>query len=197
VVLDDGYQNPCLVSDLSLLVVDAEYGFGNGRLIPAGPLREPVAAGLARANAIVLLGDAPPPEAVRRAGCPVLRAWLQPLHAERFATARIVAFAGIGRPAKFFATLRGAGAELVAAHAFADHHRYRRRELDRLRDEAARTGARLVTTAKDWFRLPEPWRDDIETLDVEVRWDDPAAIVGLLAPLLPKASNECVRRSAG
>lgn len=186
ILLDDGFQNPQIEKDLSLLVIDAEYGFGNGRLIPAGPLREPVTAGLARAGAIVLIGDGAAPDAVRAAGCPILRARLEPLHAGGFAGARVVAFAGIGRPGKFFASLREAGAELAAAHPFPDHHRFRDNELARLRREAARAGARLVTTAKDWMRLPEPARAGIEFLEVEIRWHDPQAVIRLLSGVLPR-----------
>src|SRR5207253_207360 len=95
VLLDDGFQNPTVAKDLSLVVVDAEHGFGNGRLIPAGPLREPVSAGLARADAVVLLGDGPGPVELHDAPCPVLRGELVPQEGERFNGARLVAFAGI------------------------------------------------------------------------------------------------------
>lgn len=186
VVLDDGFQNPGIDKDLSLLVIDAEYGFGNGRVIPAGPLREPVAAGLARAGAIVLVGDGEPPASVRAAGCPILRADLRPLRAERFLGARVVAFAGIGRPGKFFASLRGAGAELVAAHPFPDHHRFDDTELAQLRRAAERAGARLVTTAKDWVRLPEAARAGIDILEVEIRWRDPAGATQLICGVVAR-----------
>ena len=181
VLLDDGFQNPNVMKDLSLVVVDGEYGFGNGRMIPAGPLREPVTAGLARADAIVLIGDGAGPAELRDAACPVLRAALAPRNGEQFAGARIVAFAGIGHPEKFFATLRRLGAELVIARPFADHHRYREAEIARLRESAAREDARLVTTAKDWVRLQPSWRAGIDVLDVEIRWRDPAALDRLLS----------------
>src|SRR5436305_8854485 len=116
ILLDDGFQNPNVAKDLSLIVVDAEYGFGNGRVIPAGPLREPVAAGLARADAVVLVGDAPLPKELVAASCPILRAALEPVNRDRFKNARIRAFAGVGRPEKFFAMLHRLGAELVASH---------------------------------------------------------------------------------
>jgi len=197
VLLDDGFQDPAIAKDLSLLVIDAAYGFGNFRLIPAGPLREPVAAGLARADAIVLIGPGEPPPAVRACGLPILRAQLQPLHGERFAGARVIAFAGIGRPEKFFAGLAALGATLAAAHPFPDHHRYRPAELDRLRREAAAADARLVTTAKDRVRLPAALRTGIETLDIELRWDDPAMIIGMLSRLSPALSDGYDRRAAG
>jgi tetraacyldisaccharide 4'-kinase len=181
ILLDDGFQNPNVAKDLSLVVVDADYGFGNGRMIPAGPLREPITAGLARANAVVLIGDGPGPAELRHVACPVLRAALEPKSGERFDGLRLLAFAGIGRPEKFFAALRRLGAALVMAEPFADHHRYREAEIARLRERAAREDARLVTTAKDWVRLRPSWRAGIDVLEVEIRWRDPAALDHLLS----------------
>src|SRR5438477_9577414 len=132
ILLDDGFQNPSVAKDLSLVVIDAEYGFGNGRVMPAGPLREPVAAGLARADAVVLIGDAPTPSELSGASCPVLRAAVEPVNGERFRNARLVAFAGIGRPEKFFATVRRLGGQLAATQSFPDHHPYRPDEIARL-----------------------------------------------------------------
>ena len=185
VILDDGFQNPTVAKDLSLVVVDAAYGFGNRRLIPAGPLRERIAAGLARANAVVLLGDGE----FAISGQRILRANLWPVDGDRFAGAPIIAFAGIGRPEKFFASLRQLGAGVVNEHGFPDHHRYRPHELAALRDEATRAGARLVTTRKDWVRLPAEERQDIDVLDVELGWRDRAALDALLAPLRAQIAN--------
>ncbi len=193
VLLDDGFQNPNVAKDLSLVVVDADYGFGNGHMIPAGPLREPVTVGLARADAVVLIGDGPGPPELHDAACPVLRAALAPQDGERFAGARLVAFAGIGHPEKFFAALRRLGAALVMAQPFPDHHRYRDVEIARLREMAAREGARLVTTAKDWVRLPPSWRAGIEVLEVEIGWHDPAALDRLLSGFHDRRD----RRAAG
>ena len=193
VLLDDGFQNPNVAKDLSLVVVDAEYGFGNGRLIPAGPLREPVTAGLARADAVVLVGDGPGPAELHDAVCPVLRAALEAQNGDGFSGTRLVAFAGIGHPAKFFAALRRLGAELVMAQPFADHHRYRKAEVARLRERAVREDARLVTTAKDWVRLPPSWRAGIEVIEVEIRWQDSAA----LDRLLSRFHDRSDRRAAG
>src|SRR6185437_13591173 len=123
--------------DLSLVVVDADYGFGNGRLIPAGPLRERVANGLARADCVVLIAGDGTCARHRLADidCPILHAALTPVDGARFGTRRVLSFAGIARPAKFFASLRGCGAELVAERAFPDHHRYRDSELSALKCE--------------------------------------------------------------
>ena len=191
VILDDGFQNPHVAKDLSLVVVDAGYGFGNCRLIPAGPLRERIADGLERADAVVLIGDdGPAPRQLVPSSRPVLRAALAPLDGDRFAGVASVAFAGIGRPEKFFATLRGSGARLVAQHGFPDHHRYRAGELAALRREAAAAGASLVTTAKDWIRLPPDERADIAVLDVELRWRDKTALDALLTPLFVRNSDD-------
>ena len=179
-LLDDGLQNPSLAKTLSLLVIDGGYGFGNGRVLPAGPLRERLAPGLARAEAVVVMGEDMAGIAPLIAGKTVLRARLAPTNAEEVAGRKLVAFAGIGRPEKFFASLAAAGGLIVARHGFADHHRYRESELARLQAEAAETGARLVTTAKDRVRLPASWRARVGVLEVAVAWEDEAALDALL-----------------
>ena len=196
VLLDDGFQNPSIAKDFSLLVVDAEYGFGNGRVMPAGPLREPVAAGFARADAIVLIGDASMPPELRNVSCPALPAELAPVNGDRFRNTRLVAFAGIGRPAKFFATLHRLGAQLAAAEAFPDHHRYRAAEIAQLREAAARHNAQLVTTAKDWVRLAPELQRNIDILEVEIRWRDPTMLRQLLDGFLAPAGGGRDRRAS-
>ncbi|HEU0217974.1 MAG TPA: tetraacyldisaccharide 4'-kinase [Stellaceae bacterium] len=189
VILDDGFQNPHVAKDLSLVVVDAAYGFGNGRLIPAGPLREGIAAGLARADAIVLVGESPTDGPFAVFDRPVMRAAVMPVGSIPAAGTPVIAFAGIGRPEKFFATLRDVGVRLVAERGFPDHHIYQPQELAALHGEAEKTGALLLTTRKDWLRLPPADRAGIEALDVELRWRDPAAIDALLAPLIARAGD--------
>ena len=184
ILLDDGFQNPSIAKDLSLLVVDAAYGFGNGRLLPAGPLRERIEAGLARADAVVLIDGDTMPQGLVGYGRPILRAALTPLRAKPYAGARVVAFAGIGRPQKFFATLRRLGANVVAERAFPDHHPFRPAEIAALRKLAERENAQLVTTAKDRVRLPDDFRIRIDVLPVEIRWCDQPAVMSLLAPVL-------------
>ena len=185
IILDDGFQNPHVAKDLSLVVVDAAAGFGNCRLIPAGPLRERVAAGLARADAVVLVGDGGPPAIDR----PILHASLDPIEGDRFSGAKLLAFAGIGRPDKFFASLRELGADLIGERGFPDHHPYRAAELAALHRDADAAKARLVTTRKDWVRLPPAERTDIEVLDIAVRWHDLAARDALMAPVLARTSE--------
>jgi tetraacyldisaccharide 4'-kinase len=184
VLLDDGFQNPSVAKDLSLLVVDGGYGFGNGRLLPAGPLRERIDAGLARADAIVLLGDEETPLGLAGFTGPILHAELAPCDAAPLVGARVTAFAGIGRPEKFFATLHRLGAQVMSECPFPDHHEFTEGEIAALRRDAERDAARLVTTEKDWVRLPPAWRVGIETLPVEMRWADKHAVAALLSPIL-------------
>ena len=184
VILDDGYQNPTIAKAVSLLVVDDAYGFGNGRVIPAGPLREGLARGLARADAVVLLGagDASGDSATLGidAALPVIPAALRPVAGERLVGKRLLAFAGIGRPEKFFATLRRLGSELVETRSFPDHHPFRAGEIDELLHAADCTRARLITTAKDIVRAPAEKRAAIEVLEIEISWRAPDALDQLL-----------------
>jgi tetraacyldisaccharide 4'-kinase len=181
-VLDDGLQNPTLNKDLSLLVVDGATGFGNGRVLPAGPLREPIAAGAARCQAAVLIGDDRAGAAASLpASLPVLRARLVPgAEAEELAGRKVLAFAGIASPEKFFTTLREAGAVLAATVPFPDHHRFTDRELRHLLDEAARLGAVPATTRKDAVRLPPHISRQVHIVSVTLAWDDPASLDALL-----------------
>jgi tetraacyldisaccharide 4'-kinase len=178
IVMDDGFQNPGLAKDLSLLVIDGAYGVGNGRVMPAGPLRERVPAALKRADAVVLMGEDETGILALIGQIPVLRARLVPAGAPL--AGPVIAFAGIGRPEKFFRTVAETGANLVARHAFADHHVFAETELARLAHEAAAAGARLVTTAKDAVRLPPAWRARVAVLEVEVAWRDKVALEAVL-----------------
>lgn len=186
IVLDDGFQNPGLAKDLSLLVIDAGMGFGNGKVIPAGPLREPVAAGLARAQALVLMGDGPAAAPVSALaaqwGLPLLRAHLvpDPGVAAALRGRKVLAFAGIGRPEKFFQTLRVIGAEPVATLPFPDHHPYSGAEMADLLRQADEAGALAVTTEKDAMRLHPDMRAAVTVLPVTVGLAAPALLDALL-----------------
>ncbi len=183
IIMDDGFQNPSLAKDFSLIVVDGATGFGNGRQLPAGPLREPIAAGLARADAVVIVGD----DETRLAEAlpndvPVLKARLTPtVDSESLRGERVVALAGIGRPKKFFATLEEMGCALAAHHAFADHHRYSTDEVENICAEAAALDAIPVTTEKDWVRLPPATRSMVQTVPVILEWEDESRVRALLS----------------
>lgn len=158
IVMDDGFQNPGLAKTLSLIVADAASGLGNGRVIPAGPLRAPLKSQMDRADALLVIGEGKRADTLV-AGFdaqdkPVLRAKIAPdCDARWLSVLPAIGFAGIARPSKFFATLKSNGAGLIAGYGFADHHRFTEREAKRLLAEADEKKAMLVTTAKDWVRL--------------------------------------------
>lgn len=161
-ILDDGLQNPALAKDLRLVVVDGATGIGNGLCLPAGPLRAPLSTQLASADALIILGDGARGrrigEQAQRIGKPFFHARLDVAARQvtELAGRRVYAFAGTGRPEKFFATLAGIGAQLVGKHAFPDHHFFRRDEIIALQRAAKDGDARLVTTEKDFARLRPP-----------------------------------------
>lgn len=180
-VMDDGLQNPALVKSLSLLVIDGGFGFGNGYLLPAGPLREPVAIAASRCQAAVLIGPDDTGALFELPDrLPVLRADLVPDCATPLERRAVIAFAGIGRPEKFFRSVVALGAQIVARHAFPDHHVYSNRDAARLLDEAARRGATLVTSAKDFVKLPDRLKAESLVVGVRLAWEDEAALDRLL-----------------
>lgn len=185
IVLDDGFQNPTVSKDLSLLVVDGLRGFGNGLVMPAGPLREPLAQGLARADAVVVVGPDETGMVGQVRDVPVLRAHLKPSPdtVRRLAGRKVVAFAGIGYPEKFFNTLRDIGCTIVSCHSFADHHPYRPQDMEMIGHDARARHAVPVTTAKDYVRLPADSKAGVEVVPVSIGWEDEATLDALLTPL--------------
>ncbi|PKP80732.1 MAG: tetraacyldisaccharide 4'-kinase [Alphaproteobacteria bacterium HGW-Alphaproteobacteria-18] len=185
IVMDDGHQNPSLKKDLTLIVIDAGAPFGNGHVLPKGPLREKVPEGLARAQAVVLMGEGPVPRDVIASGLPVLRARLAPV--SRAPAGPLVAFAGIGRPQKFFDSLAEAGGTVADAVPFADHHPYGKGDIQFLRRLAKDHSAHLITTSKDHVRLPPEVRQEIHAWPVTALFEDIAALDAVLAPIFKRA----------
>ncbi|WP_018266773.1 tetraacyldisaccharide 4'-kinase [Methylosinus sp. LW4] len=181
-VLDDGLQSRRLEPDLALMVVDGAYAAGNGLCPPAGPLRAPLPGQLAAVDALVLIGEGAAGEAVaahaRAAGKPVLRAGVAPLPARL--PQRALAFAGIARPQKFFATLEALGLEIVGRKSFADHHAFTAREMAALEREAARLRATLVTTEKDAARLSPDMAARVDVLPIDLRFAEEEDMRALL-----------------
>jgi len=187
VLLDDGFQNPDVAKDLSLIVVDAGVGFGNGKVIPAGPLREPVRTGLPRADAVVLIGSTAQRGAFRKTWDipPVLDAELLPLQTGLLLEGLpVLAFAGIGRPEKFFETLRLQGADIRRAVPLGDHQPLTTALMTRLQGEAKARGLQLVTTEKDAVRLPPAFRQQVMTVPVRLVFEQTDALSALIDPLL-------------
>ncbi len=159
ILMDDGFQNPAIAKDASLIVIDGGRGLGNGCVFPAGPLRAPLPPQLDRTDALIVIGDGSAAEAVAALvaarGKPVLKAQVRADEAS-VAVLRgkpVLAFAGIGDPARFFRTLRANGIGVVREHVFADHHPFSENEIEALAREAERNGLMLVTTEKDLARL--------------------------------------------
>ncbi|MEH6404506.1 MAG: tetraacyldisaccharide 4'-kinase [Sneathiella sp.] len=181
IIMDDGFQNSALQKDLSFLVIDGGYGVGNGRILPSGPLRESVSEAFHRADAVTIIGDGADLQFLTEIDLPLFRAKIVP-HAlqNELVGEKVVAFAGIGRPEKFFNSLRDAGAEIVEAVEFPDHHKFSQDNIIKLVEKAALHGAALVTTRKDFVRLPEDARMMTTVFDIDLVYDKPKKLQKLL-----------------
>lgn len=192
ILMDDGFQSPAIVKDASLIVIDSERGLGNGQVFPAGPLRAPLRPQLARTDALIMVGDGVAAAAVAAEiaaqGKPVLRARLMPDQAvvAQLRGKRVLAFAGIGDPTRFFNTLRVSGIDVVGQRAFADHHPYSQTEIESLAVEAKRDALTLVTTEKDLARLRDN-EQQIVPFAVTLEFDEPALLRKFVADRLFKA----------
>lgn len=188
-LLDDGFQNPSIVKSFSLVVVDANLGFGNGQVLPAGPLREPLHVGLLRADIVISIGDEAAQERFTNKwghaiGVPRVTGSLKVLQMGMdFDGLRCLAFAGIGHPEKFFNTLKSQGAEILKTVALADHQPLSDALMKRLEIEADAMGAQLVTTEKDAVRLPDSFRQKVLTLPVRLEFEDNRLLEKALAEI--------------
>ncbi len=183
IIMDDGFQNPQVAKDFSIIVIDGCYGFGNKKLLPAGPLRETISGGLARADAVVIIGE-------DRTGSSILASsnGHKPMGAslvpdplpEKIKDKPVVAFTGIGQPDKFFETISNLGCKIQERIPFGDHHPYSFTDINHLRDTAKKGNAHLVSTEKDAQRLPTSFLSEVTIIPVVLKWSDKEVIETLL-----------------
>jgi tetraacyldisaccharide 4'-kinase len=206
IVMDDGFQNPAIAKDASLIVIDSDRGLGNARVLPAGPLRAPLLPQIERTDALIVVGDGTAAAAiaaeVAARGKPVLSGRLRPDDAPVAALRgkRVLAFAGIGDPARFFRTLRASGLDVVRERAFDDHHPFSQGEIEALIAEARRDGLMAVTTEKDLARLRQAgavpaWASDIVPFAVTLEFDDAAQLRKFMSDRLFKARGKKFQRT--
>lgn len=191
VILDDGFQNPDVKKDIKIVVVDAVKGFGNGRCIPAGPLREPTHVGLKRADILISIGGHKAQKRFTQQVPPFsgthIQAELKPLPTGMpWTDIPVLAFAGIGHPEKFFDTVRSMGANIIHAEALADHQPLTDALMARLEADAKRFNAQLVTTEKDAVRLPDTFRQKVLTVPVRLSLNDWAMFDALVGKAIAK-----------
>ena len=206
IVMDDGFQNPTIIKDASLIVIDARRGLGNGCVFPAGPLRAPLSPQIARTDALIVVGEGSAADAVAAAVTaqdrPVLTAQLKADDAVRSSLhgQRVIAFAGIGDPDRFFRTLRANDVEVVRTRAFGDHHPFTRNEIEALVMEAKRDALTLVTTEKDLARLGvggrlPPWAEGIASFPVKLEFNSALKLRRFVSDRLFQARNRKFRNN--
>ena len=175
IIMDDGFQNPTIIKDFSILVIDGNYGFGNGFIIPAGSLREPARIGIKRADLVVIIGEDKFKIAQNFCmGKKVVKAKIITVNADQFYKKSVIAFCGIGRPEKFFDSLEQSKINIITKFSYADHHQYEAVEIEKMMNLAKENKAKLITTKKDWVRLKPVHQNQIEYLDIKVELDDVA-----------------------
>ena len=192
ILMDDGFQNQSLFKNLSILVIDGKTGFGNGKLLPAGPLREPISEAFSRAHAIIIIGeDKTNITPLIPDNISIFKASIKASNIDKFDNLTpYIGFAGLAHPQKFATTIKDNKMNIVNFHEFADHHPYSDNELDKLIIEAKDKGAKLITTEKDYQRIPEDYRKYIEYLSIEIIWDNEKEITEFLKNAFASFNNE-------
>jgi tetraacyldisaccharide 4'-kinase len=170
IVLDDGMQNNLLHFDYTIMVVDGTLAFGNEFLIPAGPMREPLKTGLKHVDLVVAIGSLKREISKKLKGKKIIHADISPLNAKQFQGKKLVAFAGLAYPQKFFAFLKSIKLDVVETKSFVDHYSYKKSDLDKLVSLAKELDAELITTKKDWVKFSKPFKDKISYLDIELKF---------------------------
>jgi tetraacyldisaccharide 4'-kinase len=186
ILMDDGFQNPTIGKTFSILVFDGPYGVGNNQLIPSGPLRETLGHGMSRADAVVIIGeDLHDLQSKIPENIPLFSVTTSPIISKKLRVAKsVIGFAGIGRPRKFLETLKTLNVEIQDFVPFPDHHKFRNSEIEDLIRRASETGAQLVTTTKDFVRLPPNTKNSIIAMDIELNWANQNQIKALLEQVL-------------
>ena len=172
IIMDDGLQNAALEKDLSILVIDGGYGFGNGLLMPSGPLREDIDSGVAKADIVVIIGKDQFDVAQLCKGKKVIFANIKTTNSDIFIDKKVIAFCGIGRPKKFFDSLEESNCKIIKTISYSDHYQYKDSDLDNMILLAQKEEALLVTTKKDWVRLKPQYKTQIDYLDIKIEFDD-------------------------
>ena len=184
IVMDDGLQNPTLIKDFSIMVIDGNYGFGNGFIIPCGPLREPVWIGIKKADLVIIVGEDKSRIAKNFCrGKKIIKAKIKTVNGKKFHKKSVIAFCGIGRPEKFFDSLKQNNTNIITKFSYADHHQYQEREIRKMINLAKKNKVRLVTTKKDWVRLEKMYQKQIDYLDIKIEFDDPSYLKDKLIKL--------------
>lgn len=187
IIMDDGYQNPSLHKDISFIVIDGGFGLGNFRPIPSGPLRENFSTGLKRADAVIIIGEDQHNIQAKLGNLPIFHGDITPLVPSTVPN-KVIAFAGIGRPEKFYQSLQKIGFTLEATIDFPDHHFYTESELRALILQGEQSSARLFTTSKDMVKIPKHLQNNFEVLEINIQWHDEAALQEFIKNKLQKLS---------
>lgn len=184
ILMDDGFQNPTLYKDLSFIVIDGAAGFGNRKCIPAGPLREHIADGLKRAQAALIIG-ADEHNISAGLSLPCFKGQIVP-EQPKLKNNKVVAFAGIGRPQKFYTSLQELGIEIIQTFDFPDHHYYTEDELKQILATAAAYNAEPITTSKDFVKIPVSLQPQFKVLQIKIQWEQPEELQKFILSRLGK-----------
>jgi len=182
IVMDDGFQNPTIHKDINIVVIDGDYGIGNGQLLPSGPLRETIESAVKRASFFVIIGNDKQSltEELSHYGKKVIMAYMSEKNVVKNSSSKYIAFCGIGRPEKFFNSLRKINYNIIKEISFSDHNSYKTDDLAAILFEAQKSDAKIITTKKDWIKFSQQYRDKIEFLDIEVKFYNNNEFMGLL-----------------
>lgn len=184
IILDDGMQSNKIVRDYTIMVVDGKIGFGNGLLIPAGPMRESLDQGIKKSDLIVIIGEENQEIRTKFSQKKIVSAQIKITNLDLFRDKKLVAFCGLAYPQKFFDLIEKSTLELIEKQSFADHHHYKIDELDSLLKKSEQKNAQLITTKKDWVKFPKTYQEKIPYLDIELQFDDENLIKDELVKIL-------------